>query len=52
MVTFKIIIDCKPEQVTASELQEVLHEHFMIKLKSEGVAYKFGKIKVEDLIEK
>lgn len=49
MVTFKVSIDCKPEQVTATELQEMLHEHFMMKLKSEGVAYKFGNIKVEDL---
>ncbi len=48
MVSFKITIDCKPEQITASELQETLHEYFMMKLKSEGVAYKFGKIKVEE----
>jgi transposase len=48
MVTFKVAIDVKPGQVTAEEVHEVLHDHFMVKLKTEGVAYKFGKIKVED----
>lgn len=49
MLTFKVTIECKPGQVTASDLHETLHEHFMMKLKSEGVAYKLGKIKVEEV---